>query len=89
MSVMEAMAYGLPTVAFDCAPGVRELITHESDGLIVRPGNTMEFAEELGRLMGDEGLRAKLGTQARSSVQRFSAEVVIDRWERMFELVGR
>ena len=89
MSVMEAMAYGLPTVAFDCAPGVRELITHESDGLIVRPGNTMEFAEELGRLMGDEALRAKLGTQARSSVQRFSADMVIDRWERMFELVDR
>jgi glycosyltransferase involved in cell wall biosynthesis len=89
MSVMEAMAYGLPTVAFDCAPGVRELITHESDGLIVQPGNTTEFAGELGRLMGDEGLRAKLGRQARSSVQRFSADMVIDRWERMFELVDR
>jgi glycosyltransferase involved in cell wall biosynthesis len=89
MSVMEAMAYGLPTVAFDCAPGVRELITHESDGLIVQPGNTMSFAEELARLMGDEGLRAKLGHQARSSVQRFSADMVIDRWEWMFELVDR
>ena len=89
MSVMEAMAYGLPTVAFDCAPGVRELITHESDGLIVRPGNTMSFAEELARLMGDEGLRTKLGHQARTSIQRFSADTVIDRWERMFDLVGR
>jgi glycosyltransferase involved in cell wall biosynthesis len=89
MSVMEAMAYGLPTVAFDCAPGVRELITHEADGLIVPPGNTMAFAEELARLMGDEGLRVKLGTRARSSVQRFSAGVVMDRWERMFSLVDR
>jgi glycosyltransferase involved in cell wall biosynthesis len=89
MSVMEAMAYGLPTVAFDCAPGVRELITHESDGLLVRPGNTMQFAEQLARLMGDEGLRAKLGEQARSSIQRFSAEMVMDRWERMFALVDR
>jgi glycosyltransferase involved in cell wall biosynthesis len=89
MSVMEAMAYGLPTVAFDCAPGVRELVTHEFDALIVPPGNTMEFAEALARLMGDEGLRAKLGRHARSSVQRFSADMVMDRWERMFELVGR
>jgi hypothetical protein len=39
--------------------------------------------------MGDEGLRAKLGGQARSSVQRFSADMVIERWERMFDLVGR
>jgi glycosyltransferase involved in cell wall biosynthesis len=55
----------------------------------VPPGNTTSFAEELARLMGDEGLRAKLGAQARSSVQRFSADMVIDRWERMFELVDR
>jgi glycosyltransferase involved in cell wall biosynthesis len=87
MSVMEAMAYGLPTVAFDCAPGVRELITHESDGLIVRPGNTAEFAEALRRLMDDPGLRAKLGREASTSVRRFSPEMVIDRWERMFDLV--
>ncbi len=89
MSVLEAMAYGLPTVAFDCAPGVRELITHESDGLLVQPGNTMAFAEELGRLMGDETLRARLGGRARTSVRRFSADLVADRWERMFALVDR
>jgi glycosyltransferase involved in cell wall biosynthesis len=89
MSVLEAMAYGLPTVAFDCAPGVRELITDESDGLLVQPGNTVEFAEALARLMADEGLRAKLGRQARTSVRRFSADLVMDRWERLFALVGR
>jgi glycosyltransferase involved in cell wall biosynthesis len=89
MSVMEAMAYGLPTVAFDCAPGVRELITHEADGLLVRPGNTTEFAEQLARLMSDEDLRAKLGSRARTSVRRFSADMVTDRWERMFELVDQ
>jgi glycosyltransferase involved in cell wall biosynthesis len=89
MSILEAMAYGLPTVAFDCAPGVRELITHESDGLVVQPGNTMLFAEELRRLMADPGLRAKLGKEARTSVQRFSADTVVDRWERLFDLLSR
>ena len=24
MAILEAMAYGLPTVAYDCAPGVRD-----------------------------------------------------------------
>jgi glycosyltransferase involved in cell wall biosynthesis len=89
MSILEAMAYGLPTVAFDCAPGVRELITHDVDGLIVPPGNTTEFAAALGRLMDDAGLRAKLGEAARTSVRRFSADLVVDRWERVFELVSR
>jgi glycosyltransferase involved in cell wall biosynthesis len=89
MSILEAMAYGLPTVTFDCAPGVRELITHEADGLIVAPGNTVQFAEALQRLMDDAGLRAKLGEAARTSVQRFSTEMVVERWERIFELVCR
>jgi hypothetical protein len=39
--------------------------------------------------MADAGLRAKLGHHARTSVQRFSADIVMDRWERMFTLVGR
>jgi glycosyltransferase involved in cell wall biosynthesis len=89
MGILEAMAYGLPIVAFDSAPGIRELITHEVDGLLATPGNTTEFADALTRLMDDPGLRAKLGEAARASVQRFSADKVVDRWERMFALVHR
>ncbi|MEV5706854.1 glycosyltransferase [Actinoallomurus sp. NPDC052274] len=89
MTILEAMAYGLPVVAFDSAPGIRELITHEVDGLLVTPGNVTEFAAALERLMDDPGLRTKMGEAGRRSVQRFSAQVVVDRWERMFELVYR
>lgn len=88
MSIMEAMAYGLPTVAFDCAPGVRELLTDEHDGLVVTPGNTMEFAAALDRLMSDAGLRDALGDAARASVRRYAPDSVIDRWERQFSLVS-
>ncbi|MEV0406421.1 glycosyltransferase [Actinoallomurus sp. NPDC050550] len=89
MGILEAMAYGLPVVAFDSAPGVRELITHEVDGILVTPGNVAEFAEALERLMDDPDLRAKMGEAGRQSVQRFSAGVVVDRWERLFSLVYR
>lgn len=89
MGVVEAMAYGLPVVAFDCAPGVRELITHEVDGLLVPPGNTVEFAAALNRLIADPGLRARLGSAARDSVRRFAADTVLDRWEDLFALLYR
>lgn len=88
MSIMEAMAYGLPTVAFDCAPGVRELLTDGHDGLVVTPGNTMEFADALDKLMSDAGLRDALGDAARASVRRYAPDAVIDRWERQFALVS-
>jgi glycosyltransferase involved in cell wall biosynthesis len=89
MSIIEAMAYGLPTVAFDCAPGVRELITDGHDGLIVTPGNTVEFAAALDRLMDDARLRDSLGEAARESVRRYAPDAVIDRWERQFALVDQ
>jgi glycosyltransferase involved in cell wall biosynthesis len=89
MSIIEAMAYGLPTVAFDCAPGVRELLTDGHDGLVVTPGNTVEFAAALDRLMDDARLRDSLGEAARESVRRYAPDVIIDRWERQFALVDR
>ncbi len=89
MSIIEAMAYGLPTVAFDCAPGVRELLTDGHDGLIVTPGNTVEFAAALDRLMDDARLRDSLGEAARVSVRRFAPDAILDRWERQFALVDQ
>ncbi|MFB9838564.1 glycosyltransferase [Actinoallomurus acaciae] len=87
MSIIEAMAYGLPTVAFDCAPGVRELLTDGRDGLVVTPGNVPEFAAALERLMGDRRLREALGDAARASVRRYAPDAILDRWERTFTLV--
>lgn len=89
MSVLEAMAYGLPTVAFDCAPGVRTLIEDERDGILVGPGDTVAFAAALERLIGDPGLRRALGAGARASVLRFHPDAVLARWDRLFDLLHR
>jgi glycosyltransferase involved in cell wall biosynthesis len=89
MSVLEAMAYGLPTVAFDCAPGVRELLRDGHDALLVWPGDTAGFAAALDRLIVDEELRRELGANARESVRRFDPERVMDRWEHLFALLHR
>ncbi|GGV44634.1 hypothetical protein GCM10010182_81360 [Actinomadura cremea] len=92
MSVLEAMAYGLPTVAFDCAPGVRALLGDAGAGdagVLVPPGDTTAFAEALGRLMDDTDLCRELGANARASVRRFRPEAVLARWDRLFDLLHR
>jgi glycosyltransferase involved in cell wall biosynthesis len=89
IALMEAMAYGLPSVAFDCAPGIRELLEDEFSGLLVNPGNVPGFAAALERLMKDYDLRRRLGGQAQKSVDRFSPDAVVDRWEHLFELLHR
>ncbi|MEU0598622.1 glycosyltransferase [Streptomyces sp. NPDC006393] len=87
--LLEAMACGVPCVAFDCAPGVREIVGHEEDGLLARPGNTFELARHLVRLMSDEQLRDSMGEQALRSARRFDPETITDRWEELFDFLER
>jgi glycosyltransferase involved in cell wall biosynthesis len=89
IALMEAMAYGLPIVAFDCAPGVRELVDDDVNGLLVNPGNVPGFAAALERLIKDRDLRERLGRAGTESVQRFLPDPVVDRWEALFELLER
>jgi glycosyltransferase involved in cell wall biosynthesis len=86
MTLLEALACGLPCVAFDCAPGVREILR---DGILVSLGNTEAFADQLGRLIDDTALRHTLAKSAPDSVARYAPDVIAARWERLFALVHR
>ncbi|MFE7215155.1 glycosyltransferase family 4 protein [Streptomyces sp. NPDC001698] len=87
--LLEAMATGVPCVAFDCAPGVREIVAHEENGLLARPGNTPELARHLVRLMADERLRDTMGDEALRSAHRFDPDVITQRWEDLFDFLER
>uniref|UniRef100_A0AAU2JM76 D-inositol 3-phosphate glycosyltransferase n=1 Tax=Streptomyces sp. NBC_00049 TaxID=2903617 RepID=A0AAU2JM76_9ACTN len=89
ITLLEAMAAGLPVAAFDCAPGVREIVTDGEDGLLARLGNTMELAGHLDALMADRELRDRLGDTAFRSVQRYSSAEITDRWEELFAFLER
>lgn len=89
MALAEAMACGVPCVAFDCAPGVREIVTDGVDGIVVPPRNVPALAAGLSRLMGDAELRRRYGAAARESVRRFAPDAVLAQWEDVFDLVER
>ncbi|KUL42613.1 glycosyl transferase [Streptomyces sp. NRRL F-4489] len=89
LAPMEAMATAVPCVAFDVAPGVREIITDGTDGLLAPPGNVTEFARHLDTLMSDKELRDRMGEAARENIQRFSTDEIVARWEALFALVER
>ncbi|MFE3767222.1 glycosyltransferase [Streptomyces sp. NPDC059104] len=89
ITLLEAMAAGLPVAAFDCAPGVREIVRHGEDGLLARLGNTMELAAHLDALMTDAALRDRLGDAGFRHVRRYSSEEITDRWEELFAFLER
>ena len=59
-SVIEAMLSGLPVVATDIR-GVREEVVPEETGLLVPVRDPAALAAALGRLVGDAGLRRRMG----------------------------
>ncbi|MFI9646163.1 glycosyltransferase family 4 protein [Streptomyces sp. NPDC052040] len=89
LALLEAMACAVPCAAFDCAPGVREIVRDEEDGLLARPGNVSELANRLGRLMEDAELRDTMGELARKNVQRYSPAAIRERWEELFTFLER
>ena len=64
MSVLEAMAAGLPVVAA-AVGGVPELVDDGETGLLVPPGRPDALAAALGRLAADPALRRRLGAAGR------------------------
>ncbi|MDG4859169.1 glycosyltransferase [Streptomyces sp. T-3] len=89
LAPMEAMATGVPCVAFDVAPGVREIITDGEDGLLAPPGDTRQLARHLAVLMSDRDMRDRMGESARRNIQRFATDRIVARWENLFHLLAR
>jgi glycosyltransferase involved in cell wall biosynthesis len=77
--LIEAGACGLPLITTD-APGCREVVTHEVDGLLVPVGDEASLAAAIARLQDDPVLRERLGQAARAKVlAEFDERIVIER----------
>ena len=69
LKLFEYMALGRAIIAPD-APNIREILTHEVDALLFEPNNPQSLAAAIRRLVGDGGLRARLGAAAADKIQR-------------------
>ena len=85
MVLIEAMACGLPCVAFDCPHGPADIITHGEDGFLIENGNIEQMANAIIQLIEDESLRINMGTTAKKNVKRFLPENVIHQWDELFK----
>ncbi len=82
-AVIEAMAFGIPIIG-SAIGGIPETIQHESTGLLVEPGNVSEVHTQILRVLEDQELRARLGSQAKQvAARRFGAHRVSRRIQRL------
>lgn len=84
MVMIEAMACGLPVVAFDFKCGPKDIISDGENGLIIRNGDIEALAEGMMRLMEDTENRKRMSLNARKIVDTYSEKAVMDKWIGLF-----
>ncbi|MCD6372302.1 MAG: glycosyltransferase family 4 protein [Thermococcus sp.] len=83
--ILEAMASGVPVVATDVG-GVPEIIEESGGGLLVPPGNELSLGDAIKKLLNDEELAKRLGSNGRKAVEeRYSWKKVAGEIEKAYE----
>lgn len=80
MTLLEAMAYGIPCVSFDCPNGPSEIINDGEDGFIVPLDDIKMLASRMRLIADDEALKYCLGKKARENIQRFDLNSITMLW---------
>lgn len=84
-ALMSAMAYAVPSIAFNCG-GPAEIIEHGKSGLLIEAGNVEALSASIATMLDDSGLREMLGNQGRERIQEnFSVEKMVDGMIRVYE----
>jgi glycogen(starch) synthase len=87
MTVVEAMARGLPVIAANHG-GPAEIIADGQDGRLVPPGDPVALAHALVELVSDPGLVHRMRIRALQTVrERYTLECVVDQVESSLQAV--
>ncbi len=78
-SLVEAMSYGLPCVAFDCDAGPRDIIIHKINGFLIDLMDVDSFSEKLNELMNDELLREKISIEAKKIMKDLNSDIIAEK----------
>jgi len=86
-ALMSAMAYGLPSIAFNWG-GPAEIIENAKSGLLVEPANENVLCDAIAKILRDLTFAHNLGEGARNRIQQhFSADSMVQGMLRVYEQV--
>jgi glycosyltransferase involved in cell wall biosynthesis len=82
-TILECFSTGVPVVCFDIS-SMKELVSHEVDGLKSEPFNTSEMTKNLKKLINNASLRKDLGLNGIQKVNdNFQIDKVRSKWSQL------
>ncbi len=89
IAIVEAGIAGVPTIAFDCAPGIHDLIIHEESGLIVNMNSIGQLSQAMQRLATQGSLLERMSESAIAHSRQYSPDRIISDWLDLFVDIRR
>ncbi len=82
--LIEAQAAHLPVISTTVG-GIPEVITHNLNGLLVKPEQPKELAQAITQIIESEELRKNLTTQGFENAQKYNLDTMINLYTAMYE----
>lgn len=84
LSLMEAMATGLPVICSDIR-GNRDLIRDSENGYLLDPSDPLEWSDRINRLYLDKDLRKTFGQSSKNNISKYSKVNISDKVSKIYQ----
>lgn len=85
MTLLEAISYGLPCIAYLFPCGPRDIIVDGKNGYVVEEGNKETFAKRLVELMKNDELRFRMNKNAIETSINYKTDHIMQTWLKLFD----
>ena len=80
-AMLEAMSCELPVIASDASPGPLEYVVNDQTGLVFKSESIGSLSSAIEKMMSDDGVRNRMGKNAKEKVRPFLVANVLPVWE--------
>ena len=87
MVLLEAMAFGIPCISYDCPSGPRDIVIDGYNGYLINNDDQGAFQSAVDKAihMSTDQIR-QLGDNAFKTVQEWDNDDIADQWDKLFSM---
>lgn len=86
-ALIEAMACGVPCISSDCDFGPRDIITHGSNGCLVKVGDVDGLEQEMRGILNNQIDADEIGRNGKITSENYALPNIVDQWENCIRTV--
>lgn len=87
LALIEAMACGLPVLAFENTLGPKIYINNKENGFLIEKDNLADFANQIITLIEDKNEMRRIGEMAKQSMELYKLENIMKYWHELFQSI--